>query len=97
MSTEVVNVYRFAVHDSSPHHETAPDGKFHLVCAPDWSTLRPEVQPFAFTQEDGSVVGIAKPTSGLRDCSQHRLDVSRRARDDAQNLAGCCLLLPCLG
>ena len=46
---------------------------------------------------DEGQVRIAKPQCIGKDGVEHRLQVGRRARDDAQNLGGCCLLIECFG
>jgi hypothetical protein len=46
-----------------------------------------------FQPMDDTVIAVTQAGCALGHRVQHRLDVRGRARDDAQNLAGCCLLL----
>jgi len=52
-----------------------------------------EVKELAIELEDVAELRLAEPRRALRDCVEHGLDVGRRARDDAEDLAGRGLLL----
>src|SRR5215831_11787496 len=53
----------------------------------DRAVMRGEQQTITFPTEDGGVEGLAQASCALRYGIEHWLDVSRRARDDAQDLA----------
>jgi len=59
----------------------------------DRAVMSDEQKLLAVPAEDGGVERLAQAGGALRDGVEHRLDVCRRAADDAQDLAGRRLLL----
>ena len=63
----------------------------------DRTVMGDEEEPVAVLVPDGRVERLAQASGALRHGVEHGLDVGRRARDDAQDLAGRGLLLQGLG
>src|SRR6516225_7829181 len=56
-----------------------------------------EEEPVAVWTPNGRIVRLAQPRRALADGVEHGLNVGRRVRDGAKNLAGRRLTEPCLG
>ncbi len=76
--------------DRPPDHRDGRRGR-------DGAVMGDEVREVPVSAEHGGVQRVAQASGTLRDRVEHRLDVGRRARDDAQDLGGRRLLLQGLG
>jgi hypothetical protein len=86
------------------HHRSARDrpaderkGELPDGADEDRAVMGDEEEPVAVPAPDGGVERLAQARGALRHGVEHRLDVRRRARDDAKNLARRRLLLQRLG
>src|SRR5690348_6953243 len=59
--------------------------------------MRSQVQQLPIEANDQAVEGLAESRRAGRDSVEHGLNVSRRARDDLEDLARCGLLIECRG
>src|SRR5262249_39894001 len=91
---EVGDLYRARLEHRSASDGPADERERELsVALGDRTVMRDEGQPVAVDAEDRRVERLTQPGRALSDRVEHRLNVGRRLADDAQDLAGCRLLL----
>ncbi len=98
----VVNVHRSAFeHSLADHHPPGDghpgDGHRDSVRRRDGTEVGHQREHLAGHAVEEGIVGAAKARGSLDDSVEHGLEIGRRGRDGAEDLAGSRLLLECLG
>src|SRR6516225_1989268 len=89
----VVNVYRSSVDHGATTRISAADRCLFTACPNNWSIMGDTTKKVTIDAVDDSILCATNTSGVLGNCIEHRLNICRRAGDDAKNFARRCLLL----
>src|SRR5215831_17076336 len=84
---DVMDVNRLPVNNRSAAGTSTDDGSLHFRNW-NWPIVRDALKGISLNAKNHSVVCLTQPCGILRDHIQHRLQVSQRVGDHAEDLAG---------